>query len=114
MPFINSKVTVSLTKEKKDYLKAKLGEIIALIPSKSENYLMIGFQDEYSLYFKGKELSKGAFVDVKIFGKVDKKHLEKVTKAICKLYEEELNITGDCIYVTYQEVEHWGFNSFNF
>ena len=42
------------------------------------------FFKEYSLYFKGKELSKGAFVDVKIFGKVDKKHLEKVTKSICK------------------------------
>lgn len=114
MPFIDSKVTVKLTKEKKDLLKSKLGEIITNIPGKSENYLMVGFQDEYSLYFRGKELQYGAFVEVKIFGKAEKPDLEKVTKEICSLYEEELNIPGDCIYVKYEEVSNWGFNGFNF
>lgn len=114
MPFIDSKVTVKLTKEKKDLLKAKLGEIITNIPGKSENYLMVGFQDEYSLYFRGKELQYGAFVEVKIFGKAEKSDLEKVTKGICDLYKKELNIPGDAIYVKYEEVDNWGFNGFNF
>lgn len=114
MPFIGSKVTVKLTKEKKDLLKARLGEIITSIPGKSENYLMVGFEDEYSLYFRGKELQYGAFVEVKIFGKAEEAALEKVTKEICELYEKELNIPKDAIYVKYEEVSHWGFNGFNF
>ncbi|GKX66639.1 phenylpyruvate tautomerase MIF-related protein [Inconstantimicrobium mannanitabidum] len=114
MPFINSKITGKLSKEKKDFIKKKLGEIITNIPGKSEEYLMVGFQDQYSLYFKGKELEYGAFVEVKIFGKAPKDSLEKVTKEICSLYEEELNIPQDCIYITYQEIENWGYDGFNF
>ncbi|MGL4773874.1 MAG: phenylpyruvate tautomerase MIF-related protein [Clostridium sp.] len=114
MPFIDSKVTVKLSKEKKDLLKSKLGQIITNIPGKSESYLMVGFQDEYSLYFRGKELEYGAFVEVKIFGKASKDALGKVTKEICSLYEKELNIPQDAIYVKYEEVSNWGFNGFNF
>lgn len=114
MPFINSKITTKLTKEKKDLIKSELGRIITNIPGKNENYLMIGFEDEYSLYFRGEELQYGAFVEVKIFGKADKKYLEMVTKDICNLYEKELNIPQDCIYVKYEEVDNWGFNGFNF
>lgn len=114
MPFIDSKVTVKLNKEKKDILKAKLANIIKNIPGKSENYLMIGFQDEYSLYFRGEELRYGAFIEVKIFGKTSKNDLEEVTKEICDLYEKELNIPKDAIYIKYEEVENWGFNGFNF
>ena len=106
MPFINSKITTKLTKEKKDLIKSELGKIITNIPGKSEN--------EYSLYFRGEELQYGAFVEVKIFGKADKKHLEMITKDICNLYEKELNIPQDCIYVKYEEVDNWGFNGFNF
>jgi phenylpyruvate tautomerase PptA (4-oxalocrotonate tautomerase family) len=114
LPFIDSKVTVKLNKEKKDILKAKLANIIKNIPGKSENYLMIGFQDEYSLYFQGKELNYGAFIEVKIFGKASKESLDKVTKEICELYELELRIPQNSIYIKYEEVENWGFNGFNF
>lgn len=114
MPFIDSKVTVKLDKEKRDILKSKLGEIITNIPGKTEEYLMIGFEDNYSLYFAGKELEYGAFVNIKIFGKAKKEELESITKDICNLYEKELNIAQDKIYITYDEVENWGFNGFNF
>lgn len=114
MPFIDSKVTVKLNKEKENLLKTKLGEIITNIPGKSEEYLMIGFEDNYSLYFAGKELEYGAFVNVKIFGKAKKEELQNITKDICNLYERELNIPKDKIYITYDEVENWGFNGFNF
>lgn len=114
MPFIDSKVTVKLNKEKKNLLKSKLGEIITNIPGKTEEYLMVGFEDDYSLYFAGKELEYGAFVNVKIFGKAKKQELENITKDICNLYEKELNIAKDKIYITYDEVENWGFNGFNF
>lgn len=55
MPFINSKVSVSMSKEKKDAVKAKLGQAISLVPGKSENWLMVGFEDSYDLYFQGNQ-----------------------------------------------------------
>jgi phenylpyruvate tautomerase PptA (4-oxalocrotonate tautomerase family) len=114
MPYIGSKVTVPLTEQKKETLKSELGKIISLIPGKSESYLMIGFEDNYSLYFKGEKLSLGAFVEVKIFGCASKAALSDVTKEICALYLRELNIPPHAIYVKYEEVSNWGYNSINF
>lgn len=114
MPYIDSKVTVSLSKEQKDKLKTELGQIITCIPGKSETYLMIGFEDNYSLYFGGNELSQGAFVEVKIFGSTSEEALEQVTHKICELYKKELDIPPHNIYVKYEFVNHWGWNGRNF
>ena len=92
MPFIGSKVTVKISKEKEESIKKKLGEAIQLIPGKRETFLMVGFEDEYSLYLAGEKLEKGAFVEVKIFGKASKDAYSNLTAEICKIYEEELGI----------------------
>lgn len=114
MPFINSKISVKVTKEKEQIVKEKLGKAIELIPGKTEEWLMVGFEDNYKLYFKGETLEKGAFVDVKIFGKASKQSYDNLTKAICDIFNEELTIPADKIYITYKEVETWGWNNRNF
>ena len=114
MPFIGSKVTVKISNEKEEIIKKRLGEAIKLIPGKSETFLMVGFQNEYSLYFGGEKLEKGAFIEVKIFGKTSKEAYANLTAAICTIYEEELEIPQNKIYVKYEEVENWGWNGSNF
>ena len=91
MPFINSKVTVKMSDEKKDSIKAKLGEAAAII-GKPESYLMVGFEDEYCLYFAGEKLEKGAFVSVDIFGSGNSAAFDRMTAKICEIYAEELGI----------------------
>ena len=103
MPFINSKVSVPLTDSEKETLKGKLGQAISLIPGKSESWLMVGFEDNYSLYFK-----------VKIFGGTTDEAYDKLTARLCQIYEEVLGIPQDKIYIKYEEVEHWGWNGANF
>ena len=114
MPFIGSKVTVKISPEKEKVIKERLGKAIELIPGKSETFLMVGFEDEYKLYFAGEKLEKGAFIEIKIFGKVSKDAFDKMTAAVCKIYEEELGIPQNKIYVKYEEVENWGWNGKNF
>ena len=114
MPFIGSKITVKISSEKEEIIKKRLGEAIELIPGKSETFLMVGFEDEYSLYFAGEKLEKGAFVEVKVFGKSSKDAYSNLTAQICKIYEEELGIPQDKIYVKYEEVGNWGWNGKNF
>lgn len=110
MPYIDSKVTVALSEKDKELLKKHLGKIVDDIPGKSEKFLMIGFQDEYSLYFKGQKLDYGAFVEVKLFGGVSEDSLKKVIKDISKLYSDKLNIPQNAIYVKFEEVDTWGWN----
>ena len=113
MPFIDCKITQSLTEEKKTVLKSKLGESISLM-HKPESYLMVGIADNYDLYFAGKKLENGAYVGVKLFGKPSSRDCEAMTKAVCTVLKEELGIDGSSIYVTYQGISDWGWNGGNF
>lgn len=114
MPFINSKVNVKILPDQEKELKNKLGKAIELIPGKSESWLMLGFDDEYSLYFQGNNDCKIAYVEVKVFGQEHKAAFEKLTAAICDIFNEVLGIDKDKIYVKYEAVTNWGWNGTNF
>jgi len=114
MPFINSKVNIKILPEQETQLKTKLGKAIELIPGKSESWLMLSFEDDCKLYFKGENSCKIAYVEVKVFGAEDKVAFEKMTVAICEIYNEVLGIAPDKIYVKYETVSNWGWNGKNF
>ena len=84
MPFIDSKITVSLTPEKEEAIKTKLGEAIQIL-NKSETYLMVGFEDNYDLYMGGSKLDKGAYVSVSLFGQSSPSAYSEMTKVICDI-----------------------------
>lgn len=110
MPYINSKLTVKLSEEDREHLKSQMGEIIATIPGKSEEWLMVSFDDNETIYFRGNKMEKAAYIEVKIFGTTEREYKNKITDLICSLYEAKLNIPKDSIYVIFSEVSDWGFN----
>lgn len=114
MPYINTQTNVNITKGKEIEIKKKLGKAIELIPGKSENFLMVSFEEQCSMYFKGESDSGIAFVEVKLFGSADAGSYNKLTAAITKILGEELEISPDHIYVKYEEVSNWGWNGSNF
>lgn len=114
MPFIHTKTNIPIPPEKEQALKVRLGEAIALIPGKSENWLMLGFEENCTLYFKGDKERPLAFVEVKIFGSAPDSAYDRLTAAITSILQDELGITPDGIYVKYEPVEHWGWNGSNF
>ena len=113
MPFIDSKITVSVSQEKREAMKSELGKAVSIL-GKPESFLMVGFEDNYDLYMGGKKLEKGAYVAVSLFGNASGSAYEKMTAKICELYEKELGIPQDAIYVTYHGVNDWGWNGRNF
>ena len=113
MPFIDSKVTVKVSDEKKEEIKTELGKLITTL-NKSESYLMVGIEDSYDLWFGGKKMEKGAYVSVSLFGNAPKESYDKLTGQICDLLSEKLDIPGDAVYVTYHPLYDWGWNGRNF
>lgn len=113
MPFINSKITVPVSAEKKEAVKSALGKSISTL-NKSETYLMVGIEDSYDLWMAGKKLKKGAYVSVSLFGNTSSDAYSKLTAQICDIYERELGIPGSSVYVTYHPVSDWGWNGSNF
>ena len=75
---------------------------------------MVGFADGYDLYFAGKKLEKGAYVEVSLFGKASSADYDKMTGRICSILSGELGIPASAVYVTYHGLSDWGWNGSNF
>ena len=99
MPFINAKISKAITKEQETQIKTMFGEAIPTIPGKSENWLMVGLEPEYTLYFRGDFTEPMAFVEVSVFGGENKVAFEKLTEKICDIFQQVLSIAPDQVYV---------------
>ena len=110
MPYIDSKITVRLNDRKKEEIKSALGKLIATL-GKSEDYLMVGIEDSYDLWFGGNKLEKGAYVEVKVLGSVDAGGSDKMTAKVCEILEKELGIPSNAVYVSYLGTGCWGWNA---
>lgn len=113
MPFIGIKTNVAVAAEKEENIKSALGQAITSIPGKSENWLMVGIEPEYKLYFKG-TADPAAMVNVSIYGSADSSAKTKLTGKICDILGNELGVSPSRIYVCYAETPDWGWNGANF
>ena len=113
MPFINTKTNVHISAEKEEILKEKLGKAIEEFPGKSEYWLMLNFTDNCRMWFRGYQKYPTAMVEVQLFGGADADACNRMTAAICKLFEEELDIRPEHVYVNYSFFQTWGWNGEN-
>ncbi len=112
MPFINIKTNVKVSAEKAEAVKSALGRAITAVPGKSESWLMVGIEDDYTLYFKGSD-EPAAMTEVSLFGNASGKTLEELTGSITSIVNENLDVPPDRVYVSYMMTENWGWNGSN-
>lgn len=113
MPYINVKTSIPVSPAQEDALKTGLGTAIQAL-GKSEAWLMVEIEDNRRLWFRGENSEPIALAEVELFGKASEDQYDKMTKEICTLLSDTLGIGGEEIYVKYEEIDHWGYNSFNF
>ncbi len=111
MPFIEVKTNQKISD--KVTLKKELGEAITAIPGKSESWLMVEIEDRKDMYFKGTDDACAMF-EIAIFGNSSDSAYDDLTRRICSISENLLGISPDRTYVKYTEIDHWGYNNFNF
>lgn len=114
MPYIRTTVSKEISQENIENIKTKLGQAIALIPGKSESWLMLAFEDNVNMYFKGDCSEEYAYIEVSLFGSTSDAAYDRLTAAISEIINEELGIDRANIYIKYEEAEHWGWNGSNF
>ena len=113
MPFINTRTNATITPEQEASIKAKLGDAIRCL-GKSEGWLMLNFEDNCRLWFKGDNRKSIAMVEISLFGRANESAYNDMTKQVTTLLSQELSISPDSIYVKYEEVDNWGWNGNNF
>lgn len=114
MPMISTKTNITITSEQELELKKRLGEAIGILTGKSENWLMLSFEDNCRLWFQGDNSASIAYIEVKVYGKIDYSQSSKLTAKLCDILREVMDIESENVYVKYEEVEMWGWNNNNF
>ena len=112
MPFISLKTNQTINSTAETNLKNKFGNAIKIL-GKTEAWLMLSFEDDQTMYFKG-DMSDGiAFLEVKIYGKACRVAYDDMTKELTKIVSQELDIPASNIYIKYEECDTWGYNGVN-
>ena len=104
MPFIEVKTTEDLSAVAAE-LKSALGDAITAIPGKSESWLMVNLVGEQKMYFQGSDTPCGTATD---------DAYDDLTCRLCAIAQQYLQVPPERTYVRYREVDHWGYNNFNF
>ena len=115
MPCVQIKTNTAVNAEKAEKIKSELGKIITFLPEKTEPWLMVTLQDDCRIWFHGETGRPMAIVEVKVFGnKIDSEGSKKMTKAFCALFEQELGVDPQDIYIRYLASMDCGWNNENF
>jgi phenylpyruvate tautomerase PptA (4-oxalocrotonate tautomerase family) len=107
MPYIAVNTVQKLNPAVKEKLKAELGRLIAIIPTKDEKGLMVDFADGRTIYKAGKEVD-GAFIDLRLYKKSEMEFKKKFTQEVFKLLQDELSLKPEAVYLNIIELETWG------
>jgi phenylpyruvate tautomerase PptA (4-oxalocrotonate tautomerase family) len=108
MPYVNVNAAPKLKESEKEQLKAKMGELITLIPGKTEAVTMVSINDGCSLYLGGKALDKGAFIEIRLLGAAKTQEKQALTEAIFKAMKSMFGMQENEIYLNIIEFDSWG------
>ena len=114
MPYMKTLFSGAITPAQEETLKKDLGEANTLLPGKTEDWLMLSFEDNCRLWFKGDQSAPTALVEVAVFGHGASKDYEALTARITEVMEKTLSVPPSRTYVKYEETTLWGWNGTNF
>lgn len=108
MPFISVSTANHLETSQKEDIKTALGELITILPNKTEKVLMIDISDDHTMYFNGKTMDNCAYLDVRLYKESSLESKEELTKALYKMLDDIVGLKEDQIYITFGEYATWG------
>ena len=107
MPYIAINTTLNLSESQKEKIKAELGRLIAVIPTKNEAGLLVDFSGSRTIYKAGENVS-GIFIDLRLFHKSEYEPKKKFTEETLSMLSRELGVKKENMYLTIMEFENWG------
>lgn len=108
MPFVRSKVSCPITEEEEILLKSGLGRAIELIPGKTEDYLLLSFEDKCSLWLRGRNDEPIAYIEAAVFGNEYHTGYMAFTREVTRIFRKVLNIPAENIYIRFEDINAWG------
>ena len=104
MPFLRSKVNCPVSPRQEIRLKELLGEAVGLIPGKSEESLLLDFEDRCRLWLRGKNSEPAAYIEAAVFASESHAGYPAFSARVAQIYEEVLGIPPENLYIRYEDI----------
>lgn len=104
MPYIQVKTNIEI--KDKEYLKSLLGQLVTIIPGKSEARLMVSLYEKESLYFGGSD-APCCMVETLVNPGTDFSCNEAYCKALIENVSKALDIPEHRFFTTIDKQEFW-------
>lgn len=116
MPLGVIKVSIKLNDEQKKNVLKETSKIISKVTGKPESYIMAIVEDNINFIMSGDSSKPAAFIQIKGIGGINPNTNQRMSQEICKLLNEKFGITGERIYLNFENVEasDWGWDSKTF
>lgn len=114
MPFVMTKTNLPISRKQELELKARLGEAIALIPGKSEAYLLLSFEDNCRLWLGGMEDEAVAYIEASVFGSESHIGYDAFSCEVTRIFCQVLGIPSDHIYIKFTDIPIWSVGGMSF
>ncbi len=107
MPFIKVKLSCPISDEQESDLKSRLGKAIELVPGKSEEYLLLEFEDKCRLWLRGENSEPIAYIEAAIFGNESHAGYPAFSTEVTKILQTVLGIAPEDCYIKYEDITAW-------
>ena len=107
MPYLSMRVSRKLNEEERKTLEEEAGRLIALLPGKSEEGLMVDIDDGAGMRFRGVSGADCMYVDVRMYLASPHESKVKLADALLEAIRATTGIGADDVYMTFSEYPHW-------
>ena len=106
MPYVHMSIAKKLTDNQKEAIKASIGQLIEILPGKSEKVLMIRMDDDVQMVFRGVP-SHCAYVNVNLYLMSPDNKKAEFAQAFVRSLSELAGIELDDIFLSFTEHGNW-------
>lgn len=106
MPYVHMSIAKKLTDEQQEAVKTSIGQLIEILPGKSEKVLMIRMDDDQRMYFRGVP-ENCAYVNVCLFLMSPDEKKGEFARAFVASLSELAGIDTANIFLSFSEFGNW-------
>ena len=106
MPFVRIKASVPISREQEIRIRKAAGQAIAMIPGKSEAYLLLVMEDMCRIWLRGEEVPC-AYIEASLFGSEHHIGYDRFSSALTETICEVLDIPSENIYIRFDDIGTW-------
>lgn len=107
MPFLKFQTNCAVSEAQETELKRRFGEAIALVPGKSEDYLLFRLEDSCRLWLRGENAAPMVYLEAAIFGNEGHGGYPAFTREAAKIAQEVLQVEPEHFYIKFEDITAW-------